>query len=220
MDKPTFDEHDQQVQSQQNAAGDIFNIYVMSELKSVDANLSRDNVVQIIHSVKQVLKSDGSNHSASPTGTGQQAPSFQATPSYQPQYANPQPQDPSWQQLQQVAQQHGDPWLPTQTQGWNGYDLTGLWVSMINPGGQINLRQSGPYLTVVASAFGIPNGFGEGVINPATWFVSIIGQNAMGMPIEVQAQFYSDWTLQGQQCSIDPFSGMMMSAPFAFRKAF
>ena len=50
-------------------------------------------------------------------------------------------------QLQQVAGQQGSPWVPTQTQGLAGIDLTGVWVPLGNPMEVDYVRQAGPTST-------------------------------------------------------------------------
>jgi hypothetical protein len=62
----------------------------------------------------------------------------------------PQMQDPygggrQWLgQLQQVAAQNGNSWVPPETQGLMGIDLTGVWCPPMNPMDQTYIRQYGP----------------------------------------------------------------------------
>jgi len=120
-------------------------------------------------------------------------------------------------QLQQMAAQNGNAWVPTQTQGYGGIDLTGLWVPPMNPMDQTYIRQFGPYLNFVAGVAGIPGAYAEGVIDPASGVVQAVGQYANGAGLQMQAQLFPNWTLQGWVAAILP-SGQPMTTPLGIAK--
>lgn len=106
--------------------------------------------------------------------------------------------------LTNVAQANGDPWVPQQTLGLNGIDLTGVWSPYHSPGVPVLgiraiIRQSGPYLNLLIINNGYVTLCAEGILNPINWFITLAGQ-ANGETIKLNLQFYyPDWSLWGWQ---------------------
>ena len=68
--------------------------------------------------------------------------------------------------LTNMAAQQGSGHIPHETFGIGGVDLTGVWTPPGNPFDQTYVRQSGPYLNVIAGLSGMPTLLAEGVLNP------------------------------------------------------
>lgn len=142
-------------------------------------------------------------------GPGQQAPqppSSAPAATDQPSGMQPfraQMQDPyaggaQWlPEIQKVAAQFGNSWVPTQTQGLAGIDLTGIWCPPGNPMDQTYVRQFGPYLNLVAGIMGMQTAVGEGLFDPVHRSVYIIGVYYNGARVEVRSQLLPNWTMRG-----------------------
>ena len=64
---------------------------------------------------------------------------------FQPQFHDPFGGGQQWlPQLQQMAGQNGNPWVPTQVHDLGGINLTGVWCPPMNPMDQTYIRQFGP----------------------------------------------------------------------------
>lgn len=218
MDEPRFDQHDQEVHSQQNAGHDIINVYVFKELSEVQANLPQDKFLEILQTVKVALKPDGRKPPVVPPLPGEASPAPPPMQPFQPQQADPFHGGAGWlPQLQNLAQQQGDAWVPRQTQGLQGVDLTGIWTPPMAPFEQDYIRQYGPYLNFISGIGSVPFCFAEGVVNPENWFVRLVGRYQTGAPVEVHARLFPDWSLQGTIYSVGMFN-FPTAAPLFLRK--
>jgi hypothetical protein len=126
--------------------------------------------------------------------------------SFQPSMPDPYQGGAQWlPQLQQVAGQQGSPWVPTQTQGLAGIDLTGVWVPPGNPMEVDYVRQAGPYLNMITGVGAMQGGYSEGLFDPTTGIARLAGRYANGVPLEAQLQLFPNWTLQGWVSGMGPF---------------
>lgn len=164
---------------------------IVSDIGEV-AETTKD-VVGAIEAVKGLLPKAGSAPQVPPTGI--------PSPHMQPFHA----QIPDtlaggrqWlPELQSLAAQHGNAWVPRNTQGFLGVDLTGIWghPQMLND--QTYIRQFGPYLNVIAGVNGVPTFLAEGLFDPKHNVIHVLGLCAGGAPCELRAQVFADWTLRG-----------------------
>lgn len=115
-------------------------------------------------------------------------------------------------QLRQMAAQNGNGWVPQQTAGLGGIDLTGLWRNPMNPMEQSYIRQFGPMLNMVAGIGGIPGFTAEGLFDPSTGTVRLVGRYVNGSPGEVNAQLHPNWVIHGVVMFLNPW-GVPMTAP-------
>jgi hypothetical protein len=216
MSKGQFDQQEQDVENQQNAGGDIFNVYVQTGLATVGSNSSGD-IAQVLQQVKVVLQ-QGRVDSFAPNVPAEQEPFRPSMQSFQAQQQDPYQQGNQWLgHLQNVAMANGNPWVPQHTQGFYGVDLTGVWASFMNPAQQTYIRQYGPYLNIIAGIGGFQTSYAEGVVNPLNWNVSFIGRFFNGLPSEASCQLFADWSLRGQQLGFDPF-GNRIPMPIHLQK--
>jgi hypothetical protein len=119
--------------------------------------------------------------------------------------------------LQQLAGQFGNAWVPAQTSGLFGIDLTGVWAPPMNPMEQTYLRQSGPYLNLITGLAGTPLALAEGIFIPRQSAIFVVGRYATGAPFQAQAQLMPDWTHQGMLAGTNPI-GMPFQMPLYMRK--
>lgn len=179
-----------------------------------------NGVIDLINKIKPALKQEEPNPHAfqTPPPAPTPSPLFSMQP-FQPQQIDPYQQGQQWlPQLQWVAQTHGNPWVPAQTQPLFQVNLTGVWCPPDNWYEHTYIRQFGPYLNLIAGmAGGMVGVFAEGLLNPTNGFVHIVGRYANGMPIEVRAQLYPNWTLQGSKVFPGPF-GQPMQMIFVLGK--
>ena len=118
--------------------------------------------------------------------------------SFQPSMQDPFQGGAQWlPDLQQVAGQMGNSWVPNHTQGLQGVNLTGVWSPPMNLMDQSYIRQFGPYLNVIAGVGYQPTLFTEGMLNPENGSIFLIGQNVVGAQVTAQLQLLSNWTIQG-----------------------
>lgn len=135
----------------------------------------------------------------------------------------PQMQDPygggqQWLgQLQQVAADNGNAWVPPQTAGLGGIDLTGVWSPPMNPMSQTYIRQFGPYLNIIEGIGGMPTAMGEGLFDPQSSTLRVVGRDANGSPVQAQAQLMPNWMMQGVTTILNPW-GMPMNGPFVLQR--
>ena len=135
----------------------------------------------------------------------------------------PQVQDPyaggrQWMgQLQHVAAQNGNAWVPQETAGALGIDLTGLWAAPINPMDQSYIRQYGPYLNIVAGLGGVPGFLAEGLLDPRSGMLQLAGRYADGSFGQAQARVFSNWTMQGAMVAQNAW-GMQNTWPLALQR--
>jgi len=120
-------------------------------------------------------------------------------------------------QLQNLAAQFGNPWVPTQTAGFVGIDLTGVWAPPLNPLDQTYIREFGPYLNVVTGIAGMASGFGEGFFVPNHSAICVAGLYITGVPFEARARLLPNWVVQGVLTSVNPF-GMPLEMPIFMAK--
>ena len=119
--------------------------------------------------------------------------------------------------LKNVAGQFGNPWVPSRTQGFLGINLTGIWAHPQMLEDQTYIRQFGPYVNVVAGIAGIPMYLGEGLFDPASNIMYVLGQFMGGVPIEFRAQVFQNWTLQGVLRRLEP-TGQFAGVPVVMAK--
>lgn len=124
-------------------------------------------------------------------------------------------------QLSAMAAQQSGAWVPAQTQGVSGVELTGLWVPPMNPIEQTYIRQFGVYLNLVTgmglTMGGMPVLLSEGIFDPVHMIVHVVGRFVTGAPLEARAQLFPNWTLQGLMAQLGPF-GMPMNQPLILAK--
>lgn len=108
--------------------------------------------------------------------------------------------------LRNLAWQFGNPWVATQTQGFLGVSLTGIWVPPTLPSDQTYIRQFGPYLNIIAGIGGTPTVFAEGLFDPTHAIIHAIGRNFAGVPLEIHGQLLPNWTIQGVLLGMGPFN--------------
>jgi hypothetical protein len=186
---------------------------------SIDAGDLQDlgQVLEKVQEVKELIQSGGSAavQSVSP-GSGTNAMPMQP---FQAKMPDPYQGGAQWlPQLQQVAAQQGSSWVPTQTQGVAGIDLTGVWVPPGNPMEVDYVRQAGPYLNMIIGAGGVQTGYSEGLLDPASGMVRLAGRYANGVLLEAQLQLFPNWTLQGWVSGIGPY-GPMTTPVFLMKAA-
>lgn len=175
----------------------------------------RDQVLGKVQELKELYQSGGSGavQSVSPASSAMPMQPFQA------QMPDPYQGGAQWlPQLQQVAAQQGSSWVPTQTQGVAGIDLTGVWVPPGNPMEVDYVRQAGPYLNMIIGAGGVQTGYSEGLFDPASGMVRLAGLYANGVPLEAQLQLFPNWTLQGWVSGLGPY-GPMTTPVFLMKAA-
>lgn len=158
------------------------------------------DVVDAIQAVKGILPQAGAVPQIPPSGI----------PPIHMQQFQPQVQDSyeggrQWLPgLQNVAAQHGNSWVPSRTQGFLGINLTGIWAHPQMLEDQTYIRQFGPYVNVVAGIGGMPMFLGEGLFDPASNVLYVLGQFMGGIPMEIRAQVFPNWTLQGVMRRLEP----------------
>jgi hypothetical protein len=177
-----------------------------------------NTVVDLMDKVKKYLSKEDAQKMLSGQ-VGQ--PAAHASPpmaTFQPQMPNPYGHGNQWlPNLQSVAVQHGNPWVPAATQSLLGIDLTGIWVPPGNPYDQTFIRQFGPYLNVIAGVAGTPTVFAEGLFDPTHGVIHVVGRNTNGAPFESRGQLLPNWVLQGWMMTIGPL-GQPLQAPYIMGK--
>jgi len=113
-------------------------------------------------------------------------------------------------QLQGVAAEHGNPWVPPRTAGLRGIDLTGVWSPPMNPMDQTYIRQYGPYLNVIAGVGGVPTFMAEGLFDPGSLVLRVVGRQSTGGPAQVHAQLMPNWMMHGTMTISNPWGTPMM----------
>lgn len=178
------------------------------------------DVIDVIQQVKALAQGDGEAPASQLPSYSAAAPTVLPMPPFRAAMQDPYDSGARWlPQLQQLASQHGDGWVPAQTEGLNGINLTGLWAPPMNPLDQTYIRQSGPYLNLIAGVGGIPGLYAEGLFDPRNGIVRAVGQYATGAPMEVQAELSSNWTLQGWLSTYGPFGQPVTGPIFMARMA-
>jgi hypothetical protein len=108
-------------------------------------------------------------------------------------------------QLQNLAGQFGNPWVPMSTQSLLGINMTGIWAPPMNPFDQTYIRQFGPYLNMIAGIGGVPTLYAEGLLDPTQAVIHAVGRYVTGAPMEARAQLLPNWILQGMMMTLGPF---------------
>jgi hypothetical protein len=176
-----------------------------------------DRTLDKLQEFKELIEGGGSEAVRSASAV----PGTNAMPMqpFQPKMPDPYQGGAQWlPQLQQVAAQQGSPWVPTETQGVGGIDLTGVWVPPANPMEVDYVRQAGPYLNMIIGAGGVQTGYSEGLLDPASGMVRLAGRYANGVPLEAQLQLFPNWTLQGWVSGLGPY-GPMTTPVFLMKAA-
>lgn len=162
-----------------------------------------DQLIEAIQMVKQHDQERGYEKARSASAVG---PNAMRMESFQPAAPDPYQGGAQWlPQLQQVAAQQGSSWVPTQTQGLGGIDLTGVWVPPGGTGEVDYVRQSGPYVNMIIGIGAMQTGYSEGLIDPTSGIVRLAGQYSNGVPLEAQLQLFPNWTLQGWVSGNGPY---------------
>ncbi len=99
--------------------------------------------------------------------------------------------------LHSITSQSGNSWIPKQTRGFAGIDLTGIWGTPSNPYDQTYIRQYGPYLNIIAGICGTPTVYAEGIFNPQNGAIEFTGINFEGMQVTAQLTLLPQWTIKG-----------------------
>ncbi|MFL5798336.1 MAG: hypothetical protein ACJ77A_10445 [Actinomycetota bacterium] len=179
--------------------GTEYNIYV-----SVGDLQDTGQVVDAIQWVKQRLR-EGDSGTAQPESAEPDA-NVMPMQTFQAQAADPYQGGENWlPELQQVAAQHGSSWVPPQTQGLGGIDLTGVWMPPGGTGEVDYVRQAGPYLNMITGIGAMQTGYSEGLFDPTSGVVRLAGRYANGVPLEAQLQLFPNWTVQGWVAGMGPF---------------
>jgi hypothetical protein len=118
-------------------------------------------------------------------------------------------------ELQNMAGNFGNPWIPKSTQGWGGIDLTGVWLTYQTINELSYIRQFGPYLNWITEIGGYMPFYHEGLFDQEHSVVHMVGQG-FGMLSEIRADLYTDWTLRGEMTVQDSYE--RRSSPMAFVK--
>lgn len=123
-------------------------------------------------------------------------------------------------QLQQnLGDKNPEQWIPENTHHFFGIDLTGIWSPSLNPLDQSYVRQYGPYLNYISGTAGIPNIFAEGLFNPLTGAVSLLGKDIFENPFNADLQLSSEWSLNGEMTMIDVYGEPIRAFTEIYRMA-
>lgn len=192
----------------------------MSMVSNLDTIIKTgSDLVQLIQGVKGLLGKSGASPQAFSPRPQQtmQAPQMQA---FRPQMQDPYRGGAQWlPQIQQLAAQNGNAWVPQQTQGIGDVDLTGVWCPPGNLMDQTYIRQFGPYLNLVSGIMGMPTFVGEGLYDPTHRSIYILGRALNGAPVEVRTQLLPNWTMQGVMTVPGPMGFPMQMPHFAVKVA-
>jgi hypothetical protein len=120
-------------------------------------------------------------------------------------------------QLQNLAQHTGNSWVPPQTEGILGINLTGIWCPPGNFMDQTYIRQYGTYLNLIAGIGGTPTLYGEGLLNPQNGALFFVGRNLMGASTSFQGQLFPQWIIQGS-LQVQNFFGIAVPLPILIGK--
>ncbi len=154
-----------------------------------------NQVLELVNQVKNIMQNSQTTPNVFQGIPGQFTPQMQH---FQAKMADPfQGQNPWLPQLQQVAQQFGNSWVPNQTYGLMGIDLTGLWCPPMNSYDQTYIRQYGPYLNIIAGVGGNPTLYGEGIFYPQQSMIQVVARSVQGFLVEARGQLFPNWTIQG-----------------------
>lgn len=156
-----------------------------------------NEVLSLVNNVKKLLKNEQSTgFNASPTGLH---PNIPQMATFNAQIPNIYGQGNQWlPNLQMIASQHGNPWVPTETKPLAGIELTGVWVIPSIMYYEVFVRQYGPYLNMVGVYSGMAVVFAEGLFDPTHRIIHSVGQNTYyGVPFETRGQLFPNWTVQG-----------------------
>ena len=101
-------------------------------------------------------------------------------------------------EIKKLAEQYGNPWVPRDTRGLSGINLTGIWVSDPNWREKTYIRQFGPYLNFIGGITETRTWYAEGLFDPHTGVLHVVGQFYNRGPFEIKTKLYTDWSLHGE----------------------
>lgn len=101
-------------------------------------------------------------------------------------------------ELQSVAQQLGNPWVPWENHDLLGVDLSGIWSDSLDDQDRTYIRQFGPYLNVVMGLMGEPRLIAEGLYDPFHSRIAFVGRTLIGNRCAGFAQLQRHWVLDGE----------------------
>lgn len=122
-------------------------------------------------------------------------------------------------QLQEVATGAGNSWVPQQSQGFAGIDLSGVWNNPIVNTEAYYIRQFGPYINLILLMGGTPVGYFEGLFNPENGKVYLYGQNYVGGVMIMEGEVNPDWTTQMTVYSYNAYGQLFYTSPVSMQKA-
>jgi hypothetical protein len=189
----------------------------MTDFNSILSTISQafktgSDFISLLNGVKGFLQK------TPPAAASISAPMMPAMQPFSPQYADPFAGGQQWLgQLQHVAQQNGNGWVPTQVQPLGAIQLTGIWSPPMNLMDQTYIRQYGPYLNIIAGVGGMPTLYAEGLFEPMQGLIMAQGAYVNGAMVRVQLQLLPNWMLQGM-LSVQGMYGMPMQVPIMMMK--
>lgn len=184
-----------------------------------DVAKTGNEVVSLLNNVKKLLKNDNPA-GVNPVPQGQTVnANIPAMAAFNAQMSNPYAQGNQWlPNLQAIASQNGNAWVPAETQPLLGINLTGVWVIPAIMNYQVFFRQYGPYLNIVGVYGGMPVVFAEGLFDPTHSIIHLIGQNTYyGVSFETRGQLFPNWTVQGTMSWMNQF-GQPTQMPYFMQK--
>lgn len=160
---------------------------------------SAGEVLDTVKKVKETFRHAGPEAMTTSSMPGGAAMAMQP---FQAQAANPFASwNPFLAPMQNLAAQQTSAWVPTETRGVSGVNLTGLWIPPTAPMEQTYVRQFGVYLNLITGIGLTMNGspllFSEGVFDPMHGVVHVVGRFVTGAALEMRAQLLPNWMLQG-----------------------
>jgi len=184
-----------------------------------DVAKTGNEVVSLINNVKKSLKNDN------PTGLNTVQPgrtmnyNVPGMATFNSSMTNPYGHGNQWlPNLQAVASQNGNAWVPAETQPLLGIDLTGVWIIPSIMNYHVFFRQYGPYLNIVGVFAGMPVVFAEGLFDPTHRIIHLIGQNTYyGVSFETRGELFPNWTVQGTMSWMNEF-GQPTQMPYFMQK--
>ncbi|MBN2735763.1 MAG: hypothetical protein JXR70_02200 [Spirochaetales bacterium] len=183
------------------------------------ANYKDEEIKHLIHEVKSLLEKNVSYVTESITGDSENTP-MEMMP-FNPRLRDPYNGGQRWlSQLQQnLGETSPDPWIPDQTHDFFGINLTGIWAPSLNPLDQSYIRQYGPYLNYIIGTAGIPNIFAEGLFNPLTGAISLVGKDIFDNPFIAHLQLSCEWSINGDMTVPDVYGDSVKTYTEIYRMA-
>ena len=179
---------------------------------------SANSIISLVQKIKGMLSKETSSSSQENMAFFSSQNSSVQMQAFQSQMQDPFAGGNQWiPELQNMACQFGSSWIPQQTQGIQGINLTGIWSPPMNPYDQTYIRQYGPYINIIAGIGGNPTLYAEGLFNPMQGILHVVGKNMIGQPVEAKTQVFPNWTMQGIIITMNPF-GQPMQYPLMMAK--